>query len=281
MRRIPLITLLLCSAALSAQNLPVLLIQTDARQAALCCPGEAAKADFATLRAGAGYGIWSAAAGSTLLSADAEYKLPMGLDLGISAVMMRDSEYETANVRGMFSGTYTPQEMAFGLTAGYRFSETLKAGIRGRYIYSSLARSATATAFGGDVYCVYDSRILTASLELCNLGTAINYGYGSYAQPSLVRAGATVRPLNGLLLAADADYLFTGALMAGIGAEYTILDVVSLRAGYHYGDAAKAIPSYATTGAGVTFKGVTLDAVFFLATQKIAGTMMFRLGYAF
>ena len=77
------------------------------------------------------------------------------------------------------------------------------------------------------------------------------------------------------------DYLFSGALMAGLGLEYCIVDIVSVRAGYHYGDAAKALPSFASVGLGVKFAGVHLDAAFLLASKTLGNTLMIGLGYSF
>lgn len=269
------------SLSVSAQSLPLLLIDTDARQAALCCPGEAGRQETDTFHADAGYGIWSSSAKSTLLSANAGYKLPSGLYVGLSAAMMKDSQYDISNVKGVVTGQYAPHETVLGLVADYSVTDRITAGIRTRYISSTLARYSYATVIGADAYCAYASGRMKAALEVCNLGNGADYGYGSYPQPSMVRASASIKPFRGFLLAADADRMFSGAFMAGIGAEYGIADIVFLRAGYHYGPETKAIPSYATLGAGGKFKGVSADAVCFLATETLRGTMMFRLGYSF
>lgn len=302
------IILLIAAAAatlsVSAQNLPLLLIDTDARQAALCCPGEAGRQDVDTFHAEIGYGLWSSSEKSTLLSARAGYKLPMGLYVGLAANMMKDSPYEIANAQGMVTGRYAPYDAAFGLFADYGFTDFLKAGLRARYIMSSLGQYSNASAFGADVYCVYTQKSLKAALEFCNLGTGINYGHGAYSQPALVRASASYNPLEGLLVAADVDYLFSGALMAGLGAEYTFAKLISIRAGYHYGSSPKAttsagsaagaaaatgsatlatvtaIPSYASVGLGATFKGVSLNASA-LFSRSLTGTFLLRAGYSF
>ena len=90
-----------------------------------------------------------------------------------------------------------------------------------------------------------------------------------------------VRPVAGLTVGAEVDYLFSGALMAGLGVEYTIVDIVSLRGGFHYGDAAKAIPMYASLGLGVKFAGVHLDFSYLLASQTLGNSLLFGLGYSF
>lgn len=125
-------------------------------------------------------------------------------------------------------------------------------------------------------------RSLRASVEVCNLGSGLDYGSGPYGQPALARASVAIKPLKGLLLTAGTDYLFSGALMAGTGLEYSIFDLVFIRAGFHYGDAAKAIPSYATVGLGLKLKGFSLDAVTLPGGfSPVCGTTMLRLGYEF
>ena len=94
-------------------------------------------------------------------------------------------------------------------------------------------------------------------------------------------AAIVVGAVSGLTVGAEVDYLFTGGLMAGLGVEYTIVDIVSLRGGFHYGDPAKAVPMYASVGLGVKFAGVHLDAAFLTASQTLGNTLMIGLGYAF
>ena len=98
---------------------------------------------------------------------------------------------------------------------------------------------------------------------------------------SMAAVSGGVRPVSGLTIGAEVDYLFQGGLMAGLGVEYTIVDIVSLRGGFHYGDAAKAVPMYASLGLGVKFAGVHLDAAFLLASKTLGNTLMFGLGYSF
>ena len=82
-------------------------------------------------------------------------------------------------------------------------------------------------------------------------------------------------------MAAEADYLFAGALMAGFGLEYCIQQIAFLRAGFHYGDAAKALPTFVSLGAGVQFACVHLDLSFLTASKTLGNSLMVGLGYAF
>ena len=69
--------------------------------------------------------------------------------------------------------------------------------------------------------------------------------------------------------------------MAGLGVEYTIVDIVSLRGGFHYGDAAKAVPTYASLGLGVHVAGLVFDAAYLLASETVGGSLCITLGYSF
>jgi len=54
-----------------------------------------------------------------------------------------------------------------------------------------------------------------------------------------------------------------------------------LRGGFHYGDAAKALPTYASLGLGLQYAGVRLDVAFLTASQSLGNTLLFGLGYSF
>lgn len=281
-RLIPTIALLACVSA-SAQTLPTLLLtDKDARQAALCCPGEAAAAPVAALKADACAGRWvTSGISSTMLYAKAAGRLPSGLEASLSGSLILDKPYDITGENGVVTGQYEPEDYYIGLGVSYPFTDCLKAGLRARYICSYLGYGAVASAGGGDIFAMYVRKSFRASLEACNLGSGLEYGAGSYAQPSLARATACWSPFKWVLLAAGADCLFSGTVMAGAGAEFSIADMVFLRGGYHYGDGAGAIPSYATAGAGVKYKGISVDAVCILASQVLSGTAALKLGYEF
>lgn len=98
--------------------------------------------------------------------------------------------------------------------------------------------------------------------------------------PMMAKVGGSYTN-SGFTAAAEVDYLFSGALMAGLGLEYDIQNIVSLRAGYHYGDARKALPSFASLGLGARFAGVKLNLAYMLANRNIGGSFLLGLGYAF
>ena len=113
-----------------------------------------------------------------------------------------------------------------------------------------------------------------------NLGTPVSYGDQKYGQPGIVRGGGAYS-VAGLTASVEVDYLFSGALMAGLGLEYGIADIVFVRGGFHYGDAAKAIPTHASLGLGVKYAGVHLDFAFLTASKTLGNSLLLELGYSF
>ena len=296
MRKILLI--LAASAAsfsLFAQGVNFLNINPDPVATALAGTGIARTADAYALEnnvaatalggpqmaVAAGFGMWQPkAANANLLSAGGYYRISEKFAIGLQFKDMLYSAYGIVAADGRSKGTYSPSEMAVGLGFSYRIADGFSAGLTLRYLGSSLAENTKASAFGGDVALKYEKDAFQAGLSVCNIGTPVNYGEDNYTQPGIVRAGAGYS-VAGLNIGAEVDYLFSGALMAGLGLEYTLADIVSLRGGFHYGDAAKAIPMYASLGLGVQFAGFHLDAAFLTASKTLGNTLMFSLGYAF
>ena len=96
----------------------------------------------------------------------------------------------------------------------------------------------------------------------------------------MAKVGAAYH-IGGFQASAEVDYLFAGAIMAGIGAEYGFKDIAFIRAGFHYGDAQKAIPTYASVGLGVQYWGVRLDATWITASSVLGNSLGFSLSYSF
>jgi opacity protein-like surface antigen len=282
------------SLSLYAQSAAFLNINPDPVAAALAGTGIARTADAYALEnnvaamslngprmaVAAGYGIWQPQISKTNVLSAAGYYNINRLAIGLQFKNFGYPAYSVVSVDGRVRGEFTPSEMAVGLGLSYRIADGFSAGLSFRYLGSTLAENAKASAFGGDVALKYEKDAFQAGLSVCNIGTPVNYGGDNYAQPGIVRAGAAYS-VAGLTASTEVDYLFSGALMAGLGLEYTIADIVSLRGGFHYGDAEKAIPMYASLGLGLQFAGFHLDAAFLTASKTLGNTFMVSLGYAF
>ena len=77
------------------------------------------------------------------------------------------------------------------------------------------------------------------------------------------------------------SFKVSGAVMLNAGAEYCFADILFARAGFHYGDAAKAVPTFISAGLGAKYAGVQLDAAYIFASPTIGNSLMLTLGYAF
>ena len=276
------VALSLCAPIIRAQSVSFLNVNPDPASAGMANAGIALAADAYVLEnnmaaaalegpkmaASAGYARWQPkVAGTQMLSAAGFYQLSSRFAAGLLFKNMSYPAYDVIGNEGRSKGTFTPSEYAIAAGVAYEITDGLAAGLTLRFLSSSLGDAAKASAFGADISVKYQHEGLQAGLSVNNLGTPVNYGGESYAQPGLVRVGAAYS-VAGFTASAEADYLFSGALMAGLGVEYTIADIVSLRGGFHYGDAAKAIPTYASLGLGIQFAGVHLDAAFLLASKR-------------
>jgi len=281
--------------SLQAQGVAFLNINPDPATAALGGTGVARMADayalennFAATALGgprmdfaAGYGRWQPKVASVnLISAAGYFRATEKLAIGLQFKDFAYPEYAIVTADGRTNGVFSPVEMAVGLGAAYQIVDGLSAGLSLRFVNSTLAEDAKASAFGADLSLKYEKDAFQAGLSVNNIGTPISYGDGKYGQPGIVRAGGAYS-ISDLTVSAEVDYLFSGALMAGLGLEYGIADIVALRGGFHYGDAAKAIPTYASLGLGLKYAGVHLDCAFLTASKTLGNSLMLSLGYAF
>ena len=292
---ITLLSFVLCATALRAQSVAFLNINPDPVAAGMANAGIALGADAyavennmaATALGGpkmavaAGFTTWQPKVnGTKVYSVSGFYKLSSRFSAGLDCKDFSYPAYDITGQGGRVRGSFVPNEFAIAAGCAYEITDGLAAGLTLRYLSSALTEDSKGTAFGADLSLKYQHDGLAAGLAVCNLGSSVNYGGGSYAQPGLARAGVAYS-LSGFTASTEVDYLFSGALMAGLGLEYTIAEIVSLRGGFHYGDAAKAIPTYASLGLGAQFAGVRLDAAFLLASETLGNSLVVGLCYAF
>lgn len=293
-----LMILALCAIGIqmNAQTMQFLNIGTDAATSAVAGTGVArtatayaidnnmAAAALATseMATEIGYGIWQPNASKTgIISATGYFQVSDKLAIGAGFKNFSEPEYSLTSADGRSNGSFKPSEMGVGLGAAYKLGDCLALGINAKFASSSLAENAKASTVAGDLSLAYTHEALQAGVAVCNIGGKASYSEGgSYSLPMIAKAGAAYS-ISGLTASAEFDYLLSGGLMAGIGAEYWIKDIVAVRAGYHYGDGAKAIPSYASAGLGFNLAGVKVNAAYLLASETLGGTMMFGLGYSF
>lgn len=296
MRKI-ILSLLIGAAALvsaRAQSLQFLNIPADARTAALANASVALPAgtfavesgmaatvlDSGTMAVGSSYGSWAPkTAKMGLVNVGGWYRFDK-VSVGLAGRYCLEQPYDVFSDSAKPLGSFTPREFNVGVGVAFQVADPFSIGVTARFVSSAIADKASGTAVGADISAMYAADGFRAALGVCNLGTKISYGKADYAQPAYARLGGAYSAA-GFTAGAEVDYLFAGALMAGLGLEYCIEDIVSLRGGFHYGDAAKAIPTYASLGLGVKYAGVHLDFAFLTASKTIGNSLLLTLGYAF
>lgn len=284
------------ASALGAQPLPTLLMNGDATaagSASVCLrPATAALSDVAgaAVYKGRGaaslcYGRWQPSfAGDNFFAGTAFCRFGK-VGLALSGRILAGPSSIPVNNNGVTSQTgpaMSASEKDFSLGASYAIWKGLSAGVTARLGHSALGEDYKAAAFGADVSIRYTGQNFHAGIAARNLGTSLKYGEGekTYAQPALISADGAYS-IVGITAGASVQYLFGGAFMASAGLEYGFKDIVFVRAGYHYGPADKAVPSYASAGLGVKFFGFSLDAAYIFVSKTLSGSMFFSLGYWF
>ena len=304
MKRIILLNIFmaLAAASVSAQSLPSLLVGSDAagfsmgaatvagRPGACSIENNAAAMSFIDGRmcAGASFGMWQPEFGNDKIAgAGVAVKATERLAFGAAFKYFVMPSYEITGDSGTASrdGSFRPSE--FNVAAGGSFAMTsyLSVGLTARVLHSTLADDVTANVFGADLGVYFRMKGITAGISVNNIGTKAKFGESAYAQPMMAKFGAGYTHAFGkhaLGATVETDILFSGAVMAGAGAEYSFRDMIFVRCGYHYGNLDKpVVPSYASAGIGVKFFGISLDAAYIFSSEILRNSIGLSLGYEF
>ena len=203
---------------------------------------------------------------------DASILLADRFAIRVQGANLKDNQSSTGfNELGTPTGKFFPSELLVGAGFAYKINAAIAVGVDVKALMAKYGENLSSNAYGADVSFAYSAKGLTAGVSVRNIGAKL---------PMLIRASGEYL-VSGFRASAEVNYLLSGAIMASVGAEYGIKDMVFLRAGYHYGDAAKAVPSFASCGLGLKFFGVKLNAGYLLGSKTLGGTMLFGLGYEF
>ncbi len=278
------------AGGLSAQNAPSLMIDATPESVALAKTGtDAAAKVFAgeNTFVGLNAGMWAPnSADNSELGVKAHHifggKLLVGLQYQnfsdkVPTVLMTED--------GIPGKEFTPSEYVFGLDAAYRINESLSVGVSGKYFNTTVAgadgNGNSGNSIAADLSVAYRSGSLGAALAVRNLGPGYNLGGSGYAIPSMVALSGDYT-VGSLKANAEVDYLFSGALMAGVGVEYGFMDMIFVRGGFHYGDKAKALPSYAALGLGLELPfGLGCGVSYLIGSETLGNTLLAGLSFAF
>ncbi len=241
-----------------------------------------------TLDVTAGYMMWQPASiNSNVISVGAAYNMKGKLGIAAGLYYGMNPEYNVTNASGAGSGTFKPSDMHVALGVSYRFIDALSLGVNFGYASSSLAEETSYGAIAADIFLMSKFSDFKVTAGVSNLlGSIQSAGGAKFNLPASAALGVgydkTFAEKHAVEANLDLDYFFIGGVAASVGAGYTFNDLVSFRAGYHYGGES-VIPSYASVGAGVKFAGVKLDLAYLIAgaDSPMKNTLAVGLGYSF
>ena len=273
-----------------AQAVPFLNIPSDARTAAMGSTGISLEKGAFTIddnmatsaitnrKAAFGANFWSWAPSTSalkLINAGGYYRFGK-FAVALGGRYCIEKPYDIISAVGKPLGTYQPSSFTLGAGFAYRIIDPLALGVTVRYVSANYSENTKAGTVAADINATFSTGGLRAAIGVANLGGKLR----GDSLPTLAKAGAAYK-IGGFQASAEVDYLFSGALMAGIGAEYGFKDIAFIRAGFHYGDANKAVPTYASVGLGVQYWGVRLDATWITASKVLGNSLGFSLSYSF
>lgn len=190
---------------------------------------------------------------------------------------------------------YLPYNWTIDLGYAYMIGNGFSAYAVGNVIFSHLSKNAVGGAF--TIGASYQKSTTTAGNKSANLmldakvgaiGPQLDYGNGNKTtMPTYVAAGGAltvdVADKHQVGGAWSTRYFFRPSeykvLMLGAGLEYTYNKMVSLRAGYEYGDRNL---SHFTMGTGFKYGGLRLNGAYMLKTANAGSSYCtISLGYDF
>lgn len=196
------------------------------------------------------------------------YVQPLG-DLGtlagsISYVSM--GELERTDENGDVGEPFHPYNILLGLSFGRQLSDDISIGINGKFLREKIdveKAQAFAVDIGG-LYSIPNSGLILG-VNVQHLGTRMKFIEESFSLPLNVKFGAAYRLIDGALtLATDVNRPRDGYMNVGLGAEYKIMGVMNLRAGYRYIEGGNPLgtASGLRAGIGVEITDYKIDYAF-------------------
>jgi len=161
-------------------------------------------------------------------------------------------------------GVFTPFDMALGLSAAYRFTEDISAGITGRFVHENLD-SETAGAVLVDLGLKARTPVpgLAAAVAVRNLGSQLKYELSGYDPPRLISLGAAYQrtlpwSYSSLLVTGQVTFPNDNDTRFSLGTEYGYKDFLFGRVGYRSGLDYEDV----SFGFGVLYRKLRFDYAF-------------------
>lgn len=222
---------------------------------------------------------------STNLNLGATMRFGRIIGVTIGGAYQMGTKYDVIDGSGNPKGTFTPSDLMFNAGLGVKIIKNLSLGANFHYASQSLADGVSYNAVSADVFALYRVAGVNITAGVSNVGSSVKSDKtGSFSIPAAaVVAGAYTLKAgksHSIDLALDANYYFKGGFAASLGAQYAFKDLAFFRAGYHYGGDS-VMPSFASVGAGVAFKGVALNVSYLISSEAIKNTINVGLAFSF
>ncbi|MBB2144988.1 hypothetical protein GM921_05810 [Pedobacter sp. LMG 31464] len=167
-------------------------------------------------------------------------------------------------------------EIKAGFALAKRFGKKLSIAIKGNYHQLKISNYGSTTGFSVDVGAMYDLN------EQITLGVSLNNpSFQKYSSreietkiPSTIQVGASYKASDKILIATTISKDFNAAIDVGLGIDYKLLDLISLRGGL----TAKPFKHYA--GFGLNYKKFVMDMAV-ESDSHLGYTPQLALTYAF
>lgn len=228
----------------------------------------------------ASYAMWSpGGVASNMVGAEFGYRLGKLAILAEGTFNAYDP-YTLYDEYGNETGSYSPDEMVFGVGAAYKVIPGLGVSLMAKYVGAGLAPEAGTAAFCADVNVAFSLKSLTVGVTGANIGSG--------TLPMRIEAGA--RNVFGfgkalkLGVGLDAGLLAQGqnsAVTVSAGLDLKIINMISVMAGYHFSTDTKFEPSYVSAGVGVDIAMIKISAAYLTGNPYVGNTLGITLGCAF
>ena len=188
------------------------------------------------------------------------------------------------------------REQALELAYSRRIARIFSVGVTGRYMNFRSATGSTSKALAANLSAscqipmsaLSQGSSLLIGARLNNLGGFIS---GEGTLPLNLAAGSAldyyINENHRMLFGVDVAYYFKPdyyeGLQVAVGAEYEFMQLLQLRAGYHYAPKESAFPSYGSIGAGIHLFHIRVDAAYLIAKKgsPLHNTYTLNFGFDF
>ena len=172
-------------------------------------------------------------------------------------------------------------DSALDVGYGRRLGERTSLAVTGRYLmlkrYEEKSEALAVDLAAAYVQPLTDWKhysTLRLGAKLSNLGGFL--GHSELDLPMEVKAGAALETFfsdqHQLTVGADLGYYFTPSdvrgFQAALGAEYNLMQLIQLRAGYHVGERKDYYPSFFSLGAGIRILHIRVDFAYLIAEKE-------------